>query len=547
MTKNSFKVPLSLLLVSSLLSVAFGHTPAGSNLPLPPPAAIESITPADLRHHAEFLASDELGGRYTFSPSNAIVARYLASRLRHWGYRGGAADGSFMQRFEMVAQHYNPEETYIEIKSETGPVKFHVGEGVSFVGQHGDADVTGDLVLVPYSAIKSVEVNDSDLKGKIAVVPLSSSSSERDPSEPLSESLDRHQRRLIREVTQSVRGRGAMGVVVLTPERKSQGGSSEGRRERNPAHGRLVFAEDVKLQPTYPVFHSSQASVIEALLKGTRLDAKTIFSSTFGGDVRSLEREGRLHVSLQGPKRTTQNVIGILDGIDPKLKNEYVVFGAHMDHVNSDGQEIYNGADDNASGVAALLEIAQAFAQAPPPRRSIMIIFHTAEEEGLFGSQYFVRHPTVPLSSIVVNFNVDMIGRSRAPNDTNPANSELSDGNTVFLIGSDRLSAQLHNLSEQTNQDTVKMNLDYRYNREDHPQRLYYRSDHWNYAKNNIPVIFYFTGLHEDYHRPTDDVEKLDFEKMARITRLIFATGWRVAQLDERLKLTTHGDQGTTR
>lgn len=547
MTKNSFKVPLSLLLVSSLLSVAFGHTSAGSNLPLPPPAAIESITPADLRHHAEFLASDELGGRYTFSPSNAIVARYLASRLRHWGYRGGAADGSFMQRFEMVAQHYNPEETYIEIKSETGPVKFHVGEGVSFVGQHGDADVTGDLVLVPYSAIKSVEVNDSDLKGKIAVVPLSSSSSERDPSEPLSESLDRHQRRLIREVTQSVRGRGAMGVVVLTPERKSQGGSSEGRRERNPAHGRLVFAEDVKLQPTYPVFHSSQASVIEALLKGTRLDAKTIFSSTFGGDVRSLEREGRLHVSLQGPKRTTQNVIGILDGIDPKLKNEYVVFGAHMDHVNSDGQEIYNGADDNASGVAALLEIAQAFAQAPPPRRSIMIIFHTAEEEGLFGSQYFVRHPTVPLSSIVVNFNVDMIGRSRAPNDTNPANSELSDGNTVFLIGSDRLSAQLHNLSEQTNQDTVKMNLDYRYNREDHPQRLYYRSDHWNYAKNNIPVIFYFTGLHEDYHRPTDDVEKLDFEKMARITRLIFATGWRVAQLDERLKLTTHGDQGTTR
>lgn len=514
---------------------------------MPPPAAIESITPADLRHHAEFLASDELGGRYTFSPSNAIVARYLASRLRHWGYRGGAADGSFMQRFEMVAQHYNPEETYIGIRSETGPVKFHVGEGVNFIGQHGDADVTGDLVLVPYSAIKSVEVKDSDLKGKIAVVPLSASSSERDPSEPLSESLDRHQRRLIREVTQSLRGRGAVGVVVLTPERKSQGGSSEGRRERSPAYGRLVFAEDVKLQPTYPVFHVWSTSVVEMLLKGTRLDAKTIFSSTFAGDVRSLEREGRLHVSLRGPKHTTQNVIGILDGVDPKLKNEYVMFGAHMDHVNSDGQEIYNGADDNASGVAALLEIAQAFAQAPPPRRSIMIIFHTAEEEGLFGSQYFVRHPTVPLSSIVVNFNIDMIGRSRAPNDTNPANSELSDANTVFLIGSDRLSAQLHNLSEQTNHDTVKMNLDYRYNREDHPQRLYYRSDHWNYAKNNIPVIFYFTGLHEDYHRPTDDVEKLDFEKMARITRLIFTTGWRVAQLDERLKLNTHGEQGTTR
>jgi Zn-dependent M28 family amino/carboxypeptidase len=239
---------------------------------------------------------------------------------------------------------------------------------------------------------------------------------------------------------------------------------------------------------------------------------------------------------MQGPGKATQNVIGILNGADPQLKREYVMFSAHMDHLEARGTEIFNGADDDASGTSAVLEIAQAFTLGPAPRRSIIIMFHTGEEEGLWGSKYFVQHPTVPLQSIVVDLNVDMIGRSRAPGDTNPANNELSDNNTVYLIGSDKLSQELHQLSEQTNQDTVKMNLDYRYNRQDHPYRLYYRSDHWNYAKNGIPVIFYFTGLHEDYHQPTDDVEKLDFEKMTRITRLIFTTGWRIANLDHRLK-----------
>jgi len=244
-----------------------------------------------------------------------------------------------------------------------------------------------------------------------------------------------------------------------------------------------------------------------------------------------------VRIAFETHRQQAANVIGILDGADPERRNEYVLLSAHYDHLQTRDGQIYNGADDDASGTATVLEIAQAFTIGERPKRSILVIFHTAEEVGLLGSKYFVTHPTVPLNAIVANLNVDMVGRTRAPNDMNPANRELSDANTLYLIGSDKLSRELHELSEQTNRDTERFNLDYRYNREDHPQRLYYRSDHYNYAQRGIPVIFYFTGLHEDYHRPTDDTEKLDFEKMARIGRLIFATAWRIANLEHRLRV----------
>jgi Zn-dependent M28 family amino/carboxypeptidase len=231
------------------------------------------------------------------------------------------------------------------------------------------------------------------------------------------------------------------------------------------------------------------------------------------------------------------NVLGSLEGSDAHLKNEYVVFSAHYDHLEtSPSGEIFNGADDDASGTAAVLEIAQALSIGPRPKRSTLIVFHTAEELGLFGSEFNTDHePAVPLDRLVANFNIDMIGRSRADGNTDRRDRELTDSNSVYVIGADKLSTELHLLSEQTNAETEKFRFDYTYNSEEHPSQFYYRSDHYNYAKNGIPVIFYFTGPHRDYHEPTDDVDKLDFEKMARITRLILATGWRVANRSKRL------------
>jgi len=166
----------------------------------------------------------------------------------------------------------------------------------------------------------------------------------------------------------------------------------------------------------------------------------------------------------------------------------------------------------------------------------VLVIFHAGAELGLLGSEYNADYaPVVPLDKMVVDLNIDMIGRSKAPGDTNPADDHLTDSNTVYVVGSNRISAELDKISSETDKQFQKLKLDYYYNDPSNPERIYYRSDHWNYAKHGIPIIFYFSGTHADYHRPTDTIDKIDFHKMTEITKLVFETGWRIANLDHRL------------
>ena len=225
-----------------------------------------------------------------------------------------------------------------------------------------------------------------------------------------------------------------------------------------------------------------------------------------------------------------ENVLGYIEGTD--LKDELIIITAHYDHLGKHDSLIFNGADDDASGVAGAMEIAEAFMIAKKegygPRRSILIMPVSGEEKGLLGSEYYTDNPIYPLENSIANLNIDMIGRLDDWHDN---------GNYVYLIGSDRLSLELHNLNEEINAKYIGLDLDYRFNDEEDPNRYYYRSDHYNFAKNNIPVIFYFNGIHEDYHRPSDTIEKLDFNKIETITKLIFLTAWELANRDERIKL----------
>lgn len=225
-----------------------------------------------------------------------------------------------------------------------------------------------------------------------------------------------------------------------------------------------------------------------------------------------------------------ENVLGYIEGSD--LKDELLIITAHYDHLGKHDSLIFNGADDDASGVSAALEIAEAFMLAKKegngPRRSILIMPVSGEEKGLLGSRYYTNNPIYPLESTVANLNIDMIGRLDDWHDN---------GNYVYLIGSDRLSYDLHDLNEKINNEYIGIDLDYRFNDKDDPNRYYYRSDHYNFAKNNIPVIFYFNGVHEDYHKPSDTIEKLDFDKINTITKLIFLTAWEIANRDDRIKL----------
>lgn len=229
----------------------------------------------------------------------------------------------------------------------------------------------------------------------------------------------------------------------------------------------------------------------------------------------------------------SHNVIAYIEG--SQNPEEVIILSAHLDHLGIEGASIYQGADDNASGTAALLEMAKAFATAKkegfPPKRSMLFLHVTAEEIGLFGSKYYIDNPMFPLEKTVVNLNMDMIGRV----DKHYHDKQIED--YVYLIGADRLSTQLHLISEAANANFTNLELDYSYNKEHEPNRYYYRSDHYNFASNNIPVIFYFNGEHEDYHLPTDTPDKINYPLLQKRTQLIFSTAWYLANSKERLQV----------
>jgi len=239
----------------------------------------------------------------------------------------------------------------------------------------------------------------------------------------------------------------------------------------------------------------------------------------------------KIESKISREMKETENVVGLLEGSDPKLRDEVVVFTAHYDHigVGADGS-IFHGADDDGSGTVAVLELAEAFVTNPvKPKRSLLFITVTGEEKGLWGSQYYVTHPLIPLEKTVADLNTDMIGRM----DT--TYERLNNPNYVYVIGSDKISTQMDSLLRVSNKESENLILDYKYNDDKDPQMFYRRSDHFNFARNGIPIVFFFTGVHKDYHRPTDTVDKILFDRMARIVRLIYSTGWKVANLKGKL------------
>ena len=243
------------------------------------------------------------------------------------------------------------------------------------------------------------------------------------------------------------------------------------------------------------------------------------------GDMEKLRNYAMVAgVRTGGEKLNSINVASIIEG--SHYPNEYIVITAHLDHVGIEGEDIFNGADDDGSGSMALLEIAQAFKMASldgyRPKRSIVILHVSAEEKGLLGSEYYTDNPLYPLEDTITNLNVDMIGR------TDPTRDSDND-NYIYLIGTDRLSSMLHETSERVNKNTVDLELDYRFNAWDDPNRFYERSDHYNFAKNNIPVIFYFSGTHEDYHGPGDTPDKIRYDLLTKRTKLIFHTAWELS------------------
>lgn len=224
----------------------------------------------------------------------------------------------------------------------------------------------------------------------------------------------------------------------------------------------------------------------------------------------------------------SENIWAFIEGSEKP--EEIIVVSAHYDHVGIKNGEVYNGADDDGSGTVALVQIAKAFSKAKKeghgPKRSILFIHMTGEEHGLLGSKYYSENPLFPLKNTITDINIDMIGRRDE--------AHVASNNYIYLIGSDYLSTDLYTICEKANNEFVHLDLDYTFNDKKDPNRFYYRSDHYNFAKNGIPSVFLFNGVHADYHKATDEVSKIEFDALAKRTQLAFSIAWELANRDNR-------------
>ncbi|CAG5008164.1 hypothetical protein DYBT9275_04207 [Dyadobacter sp. CECT 9275] len=500
-----------------------------------------TITAEDLKKHLTIIASDSLEGRDTGSPGQKKAAEYVTKYFKEYGLTpiATAEDGSksYFQKYKLYKRGWG--EVYLKVDGQkyefnkdfyisgladlpqeiTSPVIF-AGYGIESPGydDYAHRDVTGKAVVIfegePRSADGNYIVNGTTEKSKWG-----------------SNVAWQQKVKLARE-------KGAKYVLIVT-EKTGEDFDKEIRQ-------RAVMARRFSAPTLNPVEESSDnmaafvisSDVAAKILKTTnrKLAAEKAEIAKTGKPV-SKTLTGSVAFKAERVSSTidTENVAAFLEGSDKK--DEVLVISAHLDHIGiSANGEINNGADDDGSGTVSLLELAQAFSKAKAegkgPRRSILFLNVTGEEKGLFGSEYYSEHPLLPLKSTIADLNIDMIGRVDEAHKADPK--------YVYLIGSDKLSSQLHAISEEANKKYINYQLDYTFNDPKDPNRFYYRSDHYNFAKSGIPVIFYFTGVHEDYHKPGDDVEKIMFDKQAPIVKLVFYTAWELVNRDGRIVVDSH-------
>jgi Zn-dependent M28 family amino/carboxypeptidase len=324
--------------------------------------------------------------------------------------------------------------------------------------------------------------------------------------------------------------KGARSVVFINPDaEKFKQNLTRFKPYLNQARVSMVGAAQVPRAATF--FISTPAGYALLQAKPETLAKYQAAVAEAGKPVKNPFRPTKL--VIRAPRKTetfaTENVMGYLEGTDKK--DEVLVISAHYDHLGVQDGKVFNGADDDGSGTVAVLEMAEAFAQAKKnghgPSRSLLFITVTAEEKGLFGSEFYTDNPVFPLSQTIADLNIDMIGRTDEHHKQGDQHVEL--------VGSDKLSSELHAISEAANQKYTQLDLGYRYNDPNDPERVYYRSDHYNFAKHKVPVIFYTTGDHADYHQETDEVDRIEFPLMTKRVHLVFHTAWELVNRDQRI------------
>ena len=509
MSKRLFNLASAFLLSVPVLSSAQGNE-AKKPVDLRNKYANE-ITAEEIKEHIDYLASDDLEGRFTGEAGQKKAADYISSYYRDNGVESvieEAGGKSYFQKFALTKKHWD--ETYVTLPSGKRYEAFD--DFVLYRTTPHQQQKNIEAVFAGYGREEDLE--GLDIKGKSIVV------------------LANEFWTPARKLDSLMIAEGAAGVVLVAPDSTEVLGKIIKRWGHYFESDKFVFPEkgDEKVVEKFiiganqnfiaDVFHTSfkkLKKLADKNLKRKKNKLKKFKAGHF-----------RVKFSITETEVQTENVVGFVEGTDKK--DEVLVVSAHYDHIGIDGGKIYYGADDNASGTSSIMEIAASFALAKKegngPRRSVMFLNLTAEEVGLLGSEYYVQNPVKPLAKTVTDLNVDMIGRRDEVYKDDP--------NYVYVIGADKLSQDLHDINEACNETYTNLKLDYTFNDENDPNRYYYRSDHYNFAKNDIPVVFYFNGTHEDYHLPTDTADKIDSDKVAKISKLVFYTAWEVANRNEK-------------
>ncbi|HEY4365396.1 MAG TPA: M28 family peptidase [Bryobacteraceae bacterium] len=512
------------------------------------------LSPANLRTWLTYLSSDDLEGRQTFSEGLGLAAAYIADQLKDAGIQPAGEHGTYLQRVEVLGVKTTSHST-LTVDVNGRARTFKDGEGITFPKNVGGKRTLtiNHVEFTGYGVNLDAAHNDYrglDVKGKAVVWLGARGPKGTDPQAA--------RRQLNARASLATEEMGAFASIAPPPEPlggrggrgPNAGAPAPAPAPAAPAPARAGGRGTPAPQPDFTTVQKLGAEIaprvtatddfLDFLFSGSSLKYADLKArAQVQDDLPKFELAGvtltfHLDADYQVVKtQYTRNVAAIIPGSDPRLKDTYVAFGAHYDHVgynqgilsNNESDRISNGADDDGSGTTALIGLARAFAQGPGTKRSLLFVWHAGEEEGLYGSRYFADHPLVPLDKISAQLNIDMIGRNRDNKD--------SEANTVYTVGADRISTELHNLLIDANASLPKpLDLNFELNDSTDPERVYYRSDHYSYAAKGIPIIFFTTGLHPDYHKVSDSVEKINFEKMSSIAQLIYETGRSVANLD---------------
>ena len=486
-----------------------------------------SITKEDLVKHLTILASDKFQGRETGEPGNDLASAYIAGELKRIGYEPVQGDSYFQKvDFNWIS--------WDDISIHVGEKRYkHLWDFLAFPDKNKNIG-TLDLKEVTFLGYgiddpKYTDYKRANIEGKVIMI---------NEGEPMnadgkyiigggneeSEWSQYPEKKLA-----LAHKMGAKAVLIITKD--IQGMLAENRKKllsptvvigkSNEEGPELANSIYISSNIAKDIIGKKAKKMIRARKRISKGKSKRLKLKT---DLTLVQK--RKEYGLAG-----NNILGYLEGTDKK--DELLIVSAHYDHVGMKGDDVFNGADDNGSGTTTVLELAEAFYKAKEegngPRRSVLFLWLTGEEKGLLGSEYYTNYPVFPLEKTIADINIDMVGRVDKKYEDNP--------NYIYVIGSDRISTDLHAVNEEMNQKYTQLTLDYTYNSEEDPNRFYYRSDHYNFAKNGIPSIFFFNGVHEDYHRITDTVDKINFDKMTEVAKHIFHLAWKLSNQEGALNI----------